>query len=1291
MSKGQSLQRILAHAREKEKKYDWLGAVEFYKKATICVLKQKDPLEAGKIGATSGYCFYRAAFQAETQEEFSKRMQLSIEAYKNAAEQFEKVHKQTRADYCKALIIWANYWIAPNYMEKRRLLDSCIELWEKVAKNHKEAGDRVEYGKACNGLLGCLIDRFEIEQDWPNRRIILAKGLEYGEKAIVNFRQLSDDYELTRAYCLTGVLYFWSSHYGELDERDKQSETSLTYLERALELSEKVGDPYLVAMSNSAVVNNLFWTKGDLKLSLKRAEKALQQGLKIKDNLLIGQAFGWLASITYWIPWTEEDPDKKREMYEKVIEYANQAASHIDIISSYSSVGETRWSYIESLALMAWEVETNIKKKRVLFHRAIKAGREAVELTDQSGPPESVAFNTKALSKALYFLSSITTKTSERKNLLKEALKHAGKTIEIAEKAFPFWYWYRGVGLNYQASIMAELAKTEADGNRKKELLEKAVLNMERCMKFCTEWIEYYPQTELFAVLGRYYDWFGAILSQLHRLTGEPKNLQKMIEVYQGAVEACDKADLPSRAAESYWEIAKVKDKLGEYLEAAENFESASRRYKASAKKIPHLKDFYMDYALYMQAWSQIEKARHYHVKQEYSQAKKHYEKAASLHKSAKSWKYLTQNYLAWAQLEDGEDLSRAEQSQQAIQAFGEAAELFRGAKRNLRVESDRIKNADEKDLAERLIKASDVREEYCLGRIMLEEAKILDRYGDHAASSRRYGLAAERFQKATDTAEHESDRKELKPIVCQLFDEAKEHSFNEKAKVLALGHSQFCKALEAGTRFEATRDSTLYSAANQHLGTAANYYVRAGFKTASEYAIATQHLFDAYVYMDNAKKEIDPEKKARYYMMAEKVLKTSAGSYLKAKHPAKTEQVQRLLEKVKEERELAASLSEILHAPTIASSTQSFVTLTPSEESAVGLERFEHANVQATLILHAKETRLGENLTLGIELVNTGKAPASLVEVQEIIPEGFEIIEVPEICRVEECHLDMKGRRLNPLKVEEVRIVLRPLTKGVFPLKPRIIYVDETGLQTFYEPDPITIDVLEVLLPGRITTGYKHLDNMLFGGIPENYAVILTSPSCDERDLLIKRFLETGTERGEVTFYVTVDASDVGILAEEFQSNFYLFLCNPKADEIIKSLPNVFKLKGGVENLTDISIALVKAFRRLDESIIGPRRACIDIVSDVLLQHQAVRTRRLLTELIPDLRLRGFTTLAVMNPKMHRSEEVHAILGLFEGEISIYERETKRGLEKFLKIKKMTNQEYSKSELLLQEEKLRK
>jgi KaiC/GvpD/RAD55 family RecA-like ATPase len=258
--------------------------------------------------------------------------------------------------------------------------------------------------------------------------------------------------------------------------------------------------------------------------------------------------------------------------------------------------------------------------------------------------------------------------------------------------------------------------------------------------------------------------------------------------------------------------------------------------------------------------------------------------------------------------------------------------------------------------------------------------------------------------------------------------------------------------------------------------------------------------------------------------------------------------------------------------------------------------------------------------------------------------------------------------------------------TRKLERTRSRIVHGETAQAASNLEP---TADVLKSV-PARITTGYADLDTLLCGGIPENFAVALTAPSCDERALLIKRFLEAGARKDEVIFYLTADLGDSKILADEFQSDFYLFICNPQADAIIKSAPNIFKLKG-VENLTDISIALTSAIRKLGPSLKGSRRICVGLVSDVLLQHHAVQTRRWLTALLPELKSAGFTTLAVIDPQMHPSEEIHAIIGLFEGEINLYEKETEKGSEKFLKIKKMANQRYLKDELLLKEEDMQK
>jgi hypothetical protein len=111
--------------------------------------------------------------------------------------------------------------------------------------------------------------------------------------------------------------------------------------------------------------------------------------------------------------------------------------------------------------------------------------------------------------------------------------------------------------------------------------------------------------------------------------------------------------------------------------------------------------------------------------------------------------------------------------------------------------------------------------------------------------------------------------------------------------------------------------------------------------------------------------------------------------------------------------------------------------------------------------------------------------------------------------------------------------------------------------------------------------------------------------------------------------------------------------------------------------------------FRILNSQAAGPRRICIEIVSDTLLQHHAVNTRRWLSALLPTLKSKGFTVLAVINPQMHPPEESQAIISLFDGEIEITQRETAKGPAKILTVRKLINQRYLEDELALTKEKL--
>ena len=163
----------------------------------------------------------------------------------------------------------------------------------------------------------------------------------------------------------------------------------------------------------------------------------------------------------------------------------------------------------------------------------------------------------------------------------------------------------------------------------------------------------------------------------------------------------------------------------------------------------------------------------------------------------------------------------------------------------------------------------------------------------------------------------------------------------------------------------------------------------------------------------------------------------------------------------------------------------------------------------------------------------------------------------------------------------------------------------------------------------------------------------------------------------------MAVNVGIANVLAEKYPSTFYLVVCNPQADSMIQNLPNVFKLKG-VENLAAIDIALMKVFRLMKPSVGNPKRFCLEIVSDVLLQHHALISRKWLSSLLQRLKMQGFTVLAIINQYMHRQEEVQAMQGLFDGEIQISERETNNGFKKILRVRRLFNQKYLENDLIL-------
>ena len=376
---------------------------------------------------------------------------------------------------------------------------------------------------------------------------------------------------------------------------------------------------------------------------------------------------------------------------------------------------------------------------------------------------------------------------------------------------------------------------------------------------------------------------------------------------------------------------------------------------------------------------------------------------------------------------------------------------------------------------------------------------------------------------------------------------------------------------------------------------------------------------------------------------------------------------------------------------------TKAKTLLEDAQKAMPAPRKFESTNIQAVLTV-PRDVGVNEDLTIRLDMINTSKAPGKLVRIEGLDNAEWKIKLADGATLKNDC-IELNEKQIAPFSIEKITFTLQTSQLGIFTLCPQVTYIDSAGEKQTCKPEAVRITSHPVLkaqiggqsvsvtvLPRRVPTGFRQLDVLLYGGIPENYAVILTSPPTDEKSHLVKKFLETGAKNGDQTLSISTRLNEAKDLAEQYPSTLSFFVCNPQADTAVKDSPNIYKFKG-VENLTEIDISLTKYLRTIMPTT--AKRASIEVVSDVLLQHHMVATRRWLTNLIATLKSKGFTTLAVLNPHMHPQEEVQAVLGLFDGEIRITEKDTTKGIEKVLQVRRLSNQKHLENELTLTQERL--
>jgi len=219
------------------------------------------------------------------------------------------------------------------------------------------------------------------------------------------------------------------------------------------------------------------------------------------------------------------------------------------------------------------------------------------------------------------------------------------------------------------------------------------------------------------------------------------------------------------------------------------------------------------------------------------------------------------------------------------------------------------------------------------------------------------------------------------------------------------------------------------------------------------------------------------------------------------------------------------------------------------------------------------------------------------------------------------------------------------------------------------------------------ISTGYPDLDGTLAGGIPEGYAIVLVSPSYDERDLLLRKVVNSAITSGRLAILISNDIGRTKDMVSRYPNGFYAL--SPQADRISQHGPNLLKIPS-IENLNEASISLSLTLKDVLAREKATRRIMIlDILSDLLLRYKSITTRRWLTDFVGKRKAEGFTIIATLNPLVTTKEETQSIIDFFDGVIEIFEKPLMERSRRFLMIRKMYGQKYSDSEVLMDRDKL--
>ena len=163
--------------------YQWLSAATLYKRALESLGSRADPPEVGLVTELLARCYFKGAFQAQTREEFRRRMEFAKDHYETSHGLYGKAGLEALSKRSMARGFFAAFWLREKANERAEVITRSIDLTHEACKILEGLKEERSLGESYVDLLSYVVEGLLVAPDWRSLKGLFQYGVEIGEKA----------------------------------------------------------------------------------------------------------------------------------------------------------------------------------------------------------------------------------------------------------------------------------------------------------------------------------------------------------------------------------------------------------------------------------------------------------------------------------------------------------------------------------------------------------------------------------------------------------------------------------------------------------------------------------------------------------------------------------------------------------------------------------------------------------------------------------------------------------------------------------------------------------------------------------------------------------------------------------------------------------------------------------------------------------------------------------------------------------------------------------------------------